>query len=235
MTSLVPGPRLLVVEHQATCPPALLGVWLADNDCSLVVARPYLGEALPSSLRAEGYDGLLVLGGSMDADDDDGHPWLAPTRALVVAAAEEDVATLGVCLGHQLAALALGGEVVRNPRGQQVGLRRIGWASGEDRLLDGVSGPGVFWNQDVVTRLPDGAAELARADTGELQAARFGARVWGVQWHPEADAALLADWARKDADRHLEQGLDQDRVLAEVEAVRPALAATGRALADRLA
>ncbi|WP_345460650.1 type 1 glutamine amidotransferase [Nocardioides marinquilinus] len=229
----VTGPRLLVVEHQATCPPGPLGAWLAEAGCTLDVVRPYDGDPLPG---LDGHDGLLVMGGSMDAFDDD-VPWLAPTRALVVDAAERGVPVLGVCLGHQLAALALGGTVGRNPRGQQVGLRDVGRteAAATDPLLAEVTGPAVFWNQDVVLEPPPGAVELARAATGELQAARWADRVWGLQWHPEADAAILDDWARKDAERHLERGLDQAEVLAAVDAARDGLDRDGHRLAAAFA
>ncbi|MEJ7831770.1 MAG: type 1 glutamine amidotransferase [Nocardioides sp.] len=224
--------RLLVVEHDAYCPPALLGEWLAAAGCRLDVCRPYAEETLPN---LDDYDGLLILGGPMDAGDDR-HHWLEPTRQLVRDAADRLLPALGVCLGHQLCALAFGGEVDRDPLGQQVGLLDIAWteAAATDDLVAGLLAPrrGVHWNDDLVTALPPGAVPLAVSPEGELQAARFAPTVWGIQWHPEVDVAVIRRWAEEDAERHLEGGIDQERVLAEIEAARDELERAWRPLAD---
>ena len=228
------GPRVLAVEHDVTCPPALFGGWLADAGCAVEVCRPYAGQPLPA---VGEHDALLVLGGPMAATDD--HPWLAPLRDLVREAAAAEVPTLGICLGHQVCAVAFGGTVERNPRGQQVGLLEVGWteAVGGDRLLGAVSTPrrAVQWNDDVVTRLPDDAVPLAWTPGGELQAARFAATVWGVQWHPEVDRGVLEVWARGDAERHAAAGIDQAKVLDEIDDARAELEEAWRPLAERFA
>ena len=71
--------RVLVVEHQASCPPHLVGRWLEEAGCTLAVCRPYAGDALPA---LTSYDGVLVMGGDMGAYDDDRAPWLPPLKAL---------------------------------------------------------------------------------------------------------------------------------------------------------
>jgi GMP synthase (glutamine-hydrolysing) len=138
--------RVLVVEHDTHCPPALIGAWLAGAGGAVDVCRPYAGDELPATPDA---DALVVLGGPMDAGDDR-HAWLEPTRALIRAAADQRVPTLGICLGHQLCALAFGGVVGRNPLGQQVGLHQIGWtdAASDDALLGALATGrrGVHWN-----------------------------------------------------------------------------------------
>ena len=148
--------HVLVVQHQDDCPPALIGEWLVEAGCVLDVRRPYAGEALPDDLA--GHDAFLVLGGSMGANDDDTHDWLPPTKELVRDAAQRRTPTLGVCLGHQVAAVALGGEAGRNPRGQQLGLLPMGWtdAAGQDDLTRGLvgTGYGVQWNDDIVPARP---------------------------------------------------------------------------------
>ncbi len=226
--------RVLVVEHESHCPPALFGTWLTDAGAVVDVCRPYAGDHLPSMPE---HDALVVLGGSMDAGDDR-HPWLEPTRALIRTAADRGVPTLGICLGHQLCALAFGGEVGRSPLGQQVGLYEIGWtdAAADDALLGGLAsgGRGVQWNDDLVLELPDDAVVLARTPRDELQAARFAPTVWGVQWHPEVDVEILRVWAEEDADRHLQRGIDQDAVLADIDRAERELEATWRPLAGRL-
>lgn len=220
----MPEPRILVVEHEPACPPAHLGTWLAEGGAELVPCRPWAGEELPT---LEEYDALLVLGGSMGANDDATTPWLAPVKELVRDAHRTGIPTLGVCLGHQLIAVALGGEVRPNAAGQQVGLFDVGWtdAAAEDPLVAPVATPrrGVQWNSDVVTRLPEGAVPLAVLPTGELQAVRFGPAMWGVQLHPEVDEPLVRSWAAGDRDDHAELGIDQDAVLRAIDAARDEL------------
>jgi GMP synthase (glutamine-hydrolysing) len=232
----VTRPRLLVVQHEDDCPPALLGGWLDDAGCDLDVRRPYAGDDLPDLTP---YDGFVVLGGPMGAHDDEKHPWLARVKELGLAAAEDGVPTLGICLGHQLLAVGLGGEVERNPHGQQLGLLDVGWTAeaADDRLLGALATPrrGVQWNDDAVTRLPEGAALLAATDRGEVQAARYAPTVWGVQLHPEVDVPVLLPWAASDRGSHEARGIDQDALLRDIDGARGELDAAWRPLADALA
>jgi len=227
--------RLLVVEHEPACPAAHLGTWLVEAGADLEVCRPWAGDDLPA---LEEYDGFLILGGSMGANDDATHPWLATVKERVREAAETGVPTLGVCLGHQLIAAALGGTVEVSPRGQQVGLYDVGWRpeAQHDDLVSGLPPTmrGIQWNVDVVTALPDGAVELAATAEGELQVARFAPTVWGVQLHPEADEPIVRSWAAGDRDDHLERGIDQDAVLARIDAARTELDEVWRPLATAL-
>ena len=230
------SPRVLVVEHEPACPPAHFGTWLDEAGAELVVCRPWAGEELPP---LTAYDGLLVLGGSMGAHDDDTVPWLAPLKQLCRSAVGSGLPTLGICLGHQLLAAALGGESRPNPAGQQVGLFAVGWRAeaADDDLFGPVATPrrGVQWNSDVVTSLPEAAVVLAAMPGGELQAARFGPSAWGVQLHPEVDRPVLESWAAGDRDDHLEKGIDQEAVLAEIDAARDELDEAWRPLAIRFA
>jgi GMP synthase (glutamine-hydrolysing) len=211
-----------VVQHQDDCPPALVGSWLVAAGCRLDVRRPYAGDDLPGDL--SGHDALLVLGGSMGANDDAAHPWLAPTKALVRAAATRHVPTLGICLGHQLAAVALGGVVAVNPRGRQFGVLPVGWTSAadDDPVLGSRPSRVIHWNNDVVTTGPPGSVTLAKAPDGTLQAARFAQSVWGIQAHPEVDDAIVAAWAD---DEREDIGADVvDAALVEMSTAGPELA-----------
>ncbi|MGV1007115.1 MAG: type 1 glutamine amidotransferase [Dermatophilaceae bacterium] len=232
------GARILVVQHQDICPPALVGTWLADAGADLQVRRPYAGERLPGDLTA--YSGMLVLGGTMGAGDDATVPWLAATKTLVRAAAATARPTLGICLGHQLAAVALGGVVAADPEGKTVGAQHVRWsaAAAADPLLGVLVGPGtcaVQWNNDTVVELPAGALELARSARGRLQAARFAPTVWGVQWHPEAGPDVVSQWAARDRPTAAARGLDVDGALGGIRARAEQLRRTWRPLAVRFA
>lgn len=224
-------PQLLVVQHDDECPSAWFGTWLCEAGCELDVRRPYLGQSLPADLT--GHDGLLVLGGPMGANDDAQFGWLTRTKELIREAAADGVPTLGICLGHQLAAVALGGSVVVNPRGQQLGVLDIGWTATADDLLASRPATGIQWNNDIVDRVPDGTVVLARTGAGELQAARFAPQLWGVQLHPEADTAVLKPWA--DHDRAIQGAGTIDAALAKVEEALPGLMAAWRPVAVRFA
>ena len=224
---------ILVVEHEAICPPGWVGEWLQEAGATLDLRRPYAGDDLPATLGD--HDGMVVLGGSMGANDDAAHPWLTRVKELVRDAAATGVPTWGICLGHQLCAVALGGEVVRNPRGQQVGVLDVGWTdvAVADELFAPVSGPAraAQWNNDIVSRLPDGAVLLAATPHGEVQAARFAPSVWGVQWHPEAGGEIIGVWADDDRDAAIERGIDVYEYLGHVRAAEAELRATWRPLA----
>jgi GMP synthase (glutamine-hydrolysing) len=187
--------RVLVVQHEDDDPIHLMGDWMSGVE--LVVCRPYDGDPLPSSLDA--FDGMVVMGGAMGAHDDQKAPWLPAVRALIRSAAEGELPTLGICLGHQLCAVALGGDIEINPNGRQLGLYDVGWTAEAvgDELVGGLTTPrrAMHWNDDVVAVLPAGARRLATATGGEVQAVRYAPTVWGIQWHPEVDDALVADWA----------------------------------------
>jgi GMP synthase (glutamine-hydrolysing) len=228
---------VLVIEHEALCPPGWMGEWLSEAGVELDVRRPYAGDALPTEL--SGHSAMLVLGGSMNAYDDALQPWLTQVKRLIHGAVEDGTPTLGICLGHQLIAVALGGRVERNPRGQQIGVLDVGWREEAyvDPLLGSLADPvrAVQWNNDIVVRLPDSATLLAVTAAGEVQAARFAPSVWGVQWHPEAGREIIEAWEDDDRDDAVERGIDVAFHVDAVGAARDELRATWKRLADRFA
>jgi len=172
--------------------------------------RPFLGHAGPA-LEAAGVrlderrlrdgdplpdlrevDGLLVLGGEQNALD----PALRRETDLLRAAVDQAIPVLGVCLGAQLLAHALGGEVRKLPR------RHLAWepleptpAAQDDPVLGALpeGAAGVHWNEDGFS-LPTGAVELLRSPAGSGEGFRAGRRAWGVQFHPELDEPALEHW-----------------------------------------
>jgi GMP synthase (glutamine-hydrolysing) len=216
----VTGPRLLVVQHEPDAPVAWLGEWWLEAGLTLDVVRGDLGQPVPAGLEEGGHAGLVVLGGEMGANDDALHPWLGPTKELVRASVAAGSPVLGVCLGHQLASVALGGTAEPNPQGLTLGVVpvRLTEAGRDDPLLAGSDGlAAVHYNEDVVTTLPPGATVLARLPDGMPQALRLGALAWGVQFHPETSPEVFEEWVRAAAP----DGLSA-RQREAVEAVRAA-------------
>jgi GMP synthase-like glutamine amidotransferase len=96
----------------------------------------------------------------------------------------------------------------------------------------------VQWNNDVVTRLPDGATVLARDGRGDIQAARFTERAWGVQFHPEVSPSIFRSWVGADPDGKGApdgDGPGPAQVAAQIDAVEDQLWRTWRPFAERFA
>ncbi|GAA1937636.1 type 1 glutamine amidotransferase [Nocardioides marmoribigeumensis] len=229
---------VLVVQHEDGAPAGWFGEHLEAAGLRLDVRRPYAGDALPP---LTSYDGLLVLGGAMDSWDDEGTPWLPAVRALVRAAATTRTPALGICLGHQLAGLALGGGVERNPGGATVGLQAVGWLpeAAADPLIRSSTGATTVahWNSDVLTELPDGTVVLARSADGAVQIARLTDTVWGVQCHPEVDAAIVRTWVEEELPRVADEPSrgPLNRYVAEMEQQEKDLRTQWEPLADAFA
>ena len=185
--------RLLVVQHEPDSPPALLAEAADRTGVELeVVEAP--GQRVPVEL--DGADGLVVLGGVMDADELDAYPHLARTVALLRDAAARSAPALGICLGAQLAANAFGGRSYPGPAGEEVGWSKIELtaAGRADPVLGAFQEPAeVFhWHHDTFDP-PPGAVQLATGAVYLNQAFRLGSVV-AVQFHPEVDGPLLAEW-----------------------------------------
>jgi GMP synthase-like glutamine amidotransferase len=160
----------------------------------------------------------------MGAYDEADHPWLAAEKRLVREAVEDGKPVLGVCLGVQLMASALGAEVGPMEDGAEVGLLPVELtAEGREHpLFAGIDEPLVTlqWHGDTFD-LPEGATLLASSPAARHQAFQTGEAGYGVQFHMEVTAEMARDWAKVPAYRKsLAQTLGEERgaeFLAEVE------------------
>jgi GMP synthase-like glutamine amidotransferase len=202
-------PTLLVIQQSPTEPAGRLGDWLGSAGLLLDVRTPYDGSALPG---LDGYDGVLILGGEVGANDDAAAPWLPPTRDLLRSAVAGSVPVLAVCLGSQVLATALGGVVRRGADGPEIGPGLVAKrdAAAQDRLFGTVPfTPDVLhWHYDEIVALPAGATLLASSTRYPHQAYRVGESAWGIQFHVETTPEIVLRWARGDADRLAEDGWD---------------------------
>lgn len=233
---------VLVIENEADCPPGLLADVLSRAGLTMHLHRPYRGDQLPADLGT--FEGLVVLGGGMGARDDAEHPWLPQTRRLLALAVDRHLPTLGICLGAQLAAIALEGRIGRREQ-PLVGLTSIALTDDgrEDPVLgaidsgaldgDGGSGPAVLsWNQDTVTGLPPHSTLLAKDEDGGIAAFRTGTSLWAVQFHPEVTAQVVGTWAR--TSDLTPAGAEPEAMAAEFAGV-PQVVAAGTVLLEAFA
>ncbi len=187
-----------VLQHVAHEGPGTIARVLVETGHDVGVTRLFLGDALPV---VDDIAGLVVMGGPMGAHDDEKYPWLGPERDLIRAAAARDLPVLGVCLGSQQLAAALGAQVATGPE-EEVGVgqveltadgRRDPVLGPEYHGLSGTTVPCVHWHRDTFS-LPDGAVHLAATRRYPHQAFRVGTRAYGLQFHVEVDAALADAW-----------------------------------------
>ena len=158
--------------------------------------------------------GLIFMGGPMSANDD--LPYLTRELQIIRKAVERRQPVLGVCLGSQLLAKALGANVYRNS------VKEIGWfdlhltdSGRQDPILSGLGATEtVFHWHGETFDLPDGASWLAYSDKCRHQAFRIGANSYGLQFHLEVTPAMIADWCAQDANcgdvRELDGPVDPD-------------------------
>ncbi len=192
--------KILVIEHDPSDPLLRLGDWLAETGAELIVCRPHLGDEIPESL--DGFDAVISLGGEMGARDDDRAPWLPATRALLSQAIRRSTPTLGICLGGQLLAAAGGAGVEKGAGGAEIGAylaAKRDAAMSDPLFADLPMTPDVMhYHHDVVPALPPGSVLLLSSMGYPNQAWRQGEAAWGLQFHIEAPAEVIRDWARSE-------------------------------------
>ena len=215
---------ILAIEQDPTLPGlGLLGrVGARARRCRSSSAHAWEGDL--DGLRPGDFGGIAPLGGSMQAWDEERLPYLGRQRAFLREAVDEGVPVLGICLGGQLLARALGAEVrpAERPRGGWPRSRRRPRPPAPIALLAHLRAPvGVYqWHTDVFD-LPDGAVRLARSEQSENQAFRYGERAWGLQFHPEVDAPLFAGWMQNYAEAPARMGIDRAALEAAIATGSP--------------
>ena len=185
--------RLAVLQHIACEHPGVFSEVIAQRGVEAVAVELDEGEALPDW---RGFDGVVAMGGPMGASDEGEHPWLAAEKRWIGEAVEAGRPFLGVCLGVQLLAAALGARVYEAPE-PEVGLLdvELSPAGRDDPLFAGIDDPIVSlqWHGDTFD-LPDGAVRLASSPLVANQAFRAGETAYGVQFHLEVTGEMAREW-----------------------------------------
>lgn len=184
--------RLHYFQHVPFEGLARIADWAAERGASLSCTPFHAGESPPPPSE---YDMLAVMGGPMNIYEEARYPWLATEKLAIRAAIDAGRKVLGVCLGAQLLADALGGHVSRNPE-PEIGwfpVSRTSTAGGPLRNL-----PHTFmafhWHGDTFS-IPRGAMPLAFSDACPNQAFSVGGNVLALQFHLESTPASVRDLA----------------------------------------
>ena len=194
--------------------------------------RLWKGDDLPPLEEA---GAVIPLGGDMNADDVEAFPYLADERAYLAEAMRRDVPILGICLGGQLLARALGAPVTRAPRPELgfVPIRPTDDGRTDPLLSCLRDGDRMFqWHVDTF-EVPAGATLLATGDEVRNQAFRAGRRAWGVQFHPEVTADELDRWLKAVPGVEATYGRTGDDIRAEIADGLPAMHERSRELFRR--
>jgi GMP synthase (glutamine-hydrolysing) len=188
---------IAIVQHEPSVPPGTITDVLRTAELPHVVVEAWREAEWP---RARDIGALVVLGGTMNVDELDRYPFLRKSRGLVSDALEAGVPTLGVCLGSQMMARVLGGDVYRaTPRNALFSALDAEEAADDDPVIAPftTTGTKVLQFHEDTFALPPGATPLARSAATQLhQAFRFGERAYAVQFHFEVDQAVVRAWCR---------------------------------------
>ena len=188
--------NILSIQNEAISPPGYVGERIYRRGGTIEEVMPQHGDPIPAGHGP--YDAVLVLGGTMDAFDDEKNPQFQPLIRLLQGFHAAEKPILGICLGAQLAARTFDKRVYRHHE-LEIGFTEIEItpAGAATPLLSGLARRQwvMEWHQDTFD-LPDGAELIATGERCPNQAFRIGRHVYAFQFHFEASKPLLRSWIR---------------------------------------
>ena len=187
--------RILVFQHSDDSPLGIMAPLLEEAGVAVELIHGEHGCAIPAD--AGDAAGMIMLGGVMSANDDERCPHFPELLQLIRDFTAASRPVLGVCLGGQLIARALGGRVHEQTK-SEYGFTALHCRDGAERdpLLHGIAMPAhvMQWHNDCFEP-PDHATPLLESTHCPGQAFRAGERSWGFQCHFEVDETIVTRWA----------------------------------------
>ncbi len=210
---------IIIFQHSEIGRPGRLGATLRDHGWRLDIRAMHEGGVVPTDL--DNVDGVISLGGPQNVDEPrDEWPWMDAEIEFLRAAHERSLPIVGVCLGAQLLAAALGGEVAAMPQAE-VGFQTISLspAGHTETLLSGIAwdSPQLCHHMREVKTPPAGAVVLASSRRCAVQAFRAGMRSYGFQYHFEADQRLIRDLTHEAKDELHGAGYTETEIEQQIE------------------
>lgn len=207
---------ILVLQHCDSCRPGRLGLTLRDHAFKLDIRRIDRGEPLPPDF--DDVDGVISLGGPQHVGGPE--KWLAAEMAFLKEAHDRSLPIVGICLGHQLLAAALGGEVTKMDK-PEIGMHPVDiTVPGQtDTILSGIAWRS--WQFQThsweVKTPPPGAAVLASSAQCKVQCFRAGLRSYGFQYHFEADRPMIEALAKESPGEMVAAGLTAELLRQQLD------------------
>ncbi len=227
--------RVVVVQHAECEKPGLIAEALQSRGYTFETVLTSAGEPAPKDLNQA--QGLVIMGGPMGVYEQDRYPFLRDEMSLIECALRESKPILGVCLGSQLLAAALGAEV-RKGREKEIGWHPVTLTESTfgDPLLKGLDRTftAYHWHGDVF-EAPEGAVNLASSNLTACQAFRYGKNAYGFLFHMEIVPEILEGMLRTFADELKEEGLNDDNIRRQAQTYLPTLQAIGKHVFEKWA
>lgn len=188
---------ILVFQHHPSETTSVLGRTLTEHGHRLNVINLHEGDPLPVDL--DDVSGLVIMGGPQNVDETTDYPWLEGEMEFIRNAKERGLPMVGICLGAQLIAKALGGEVGGMAKPEVgFGMVKLTMPKFVDPVMQGIRWefPAFHLHGQEVTKLPPGGMPIAMSDACKIQAFRVGLNIYCFQYHFEADRALIQTFAQ---------------------------------------
>ena len=227
---------ILVIEHQQGEGAGRLGATLLARGRKLEICRIWNGDGLPTDL--DGYEGVISMGGRMNVCEVSEHGWMRREMEILREAHEMERPVIGICLGCQMLATALGGEVGLLDGGCEIGWQemRMAFPGTVEAVYAGLGWKQMqfHWHSYEVKKLPAGGVPLAFSKRCKIQAFKVGVRSYGFQYHFEVLREQISEFSRVGAEERLAAGIDHGDLMSETDRYYDDFARIGDRLCELL-
>lgn len=201
--------KLLIIQHEDKTSPGTTLDWARQNNIHVDHWYPAQDHPVPNHTD---YRGIVICGGSMDTFEEEKHPWLREEKKFIRALIDNNKKIFGICLGSQLIAEALGGQVHQH-HGWEIGFVPV--TTGDNEILH------VMQSHRYTFTLPPGAQLIATNDFCRHQAYTYGENIIATQFHPEATMEWITRKAHSVNSERQGQVQTKEEILASIHLQKP--------------